>query len=125
MILQKNRPNNIDNLVINADLSKPVVEQLTGITVLNAEIFRFSDPTKFSDIIIGIDTDLYLDMLLDIKKLDKEEGSSMFFATSIEDDYNRIVKESEEKMYLRFNDGMLTKLDKDFNEQIIRESYYE
>ncbi len=125
MILQKNRPNNIDNLVINADLSKPVVEQLTGITVLNAEIFRFSDPTKFSDIIIGIDTDLYLDMLLDIKKIDKEEGSSMFFATSIEDDYNRIVKESEEKMYLRFNDGMLTKLDKDFNEQIIRESYYE
>lgn len=125
MILQKNRPNNIDNLVINADLSKPVVEQLTDITVLNAEIFRFSDPTKFSDIIIGIDTDLYLDMLLDIKKLDKEEGSSMFFATSIEDDYNRIVKESEEKMYLRFNDGMLTKLDKDFNEQIIRESYYE
>jgi hypothetical protein len=125
MILQKNRPNNIDNLVINADLSKPVVEHLTGITVLNAEIFRFSDPTKFSDIIIGIDTDLYLDMLLDIKKLDKEEGSSMFFATSIEDDYNRIVKESEEKMYLRFNDGMLTKLDKDFNEQIIRESYYE
>lgn len=125
MILQKNRPNNIDNLVINADLSKPVVEQLTGITVLNAEIFRFSDPTKFSDIIIGIDTDLYLDMLLDIKKLDKEEGSSMFFATSIEDDYSRIVKESEEKMYLRFNDGMLTKLDKDFNEQIIRESYYE
>jgi hypothetical protein len=125
MILQKNRPNNIDNLVINADLSKPVVEQLAGITVLRAEIFRFSDPTKFSDIIIGIDTDLYLDMLLDIKKLDKEEGSSLFFATSIEDDYNRIVKESEQKMYLRFNDGMLTKLDKDFNEQIIRESYYE
>lgn len=125
MILQKNRPNNIDNLVINADLSKPVVEQLDGITVLRAEIFRFSDPTKFSDIIIGIDTDLYLDMLLDIKKLDKEEGSSLFFATSIEDDYNRIVKESEQKMYLRFNDGMLTKLDKDFNEQIIRESYYE
>jgi hypothetical protein len=125
MILQKNRPNNIDNLVINADLSKPVVEQLTGITVLRAEIFRFSDPTKFSDIIIGVDTDLYLDMLLDIGKLEKEEGSSLFFATSIEDDYNRIVKESEEKMYLRFNDGMLTKLDKDFNEQIIRESYYE
>ena len=125
MILQKNRPNNIDNLVINADLSKTVVEQLAGITVLRAEIFRFSDPTKFSDIIIGVDTDLYLDMLLDIGKLEKEEGSSLFFATSIEDDYNRIVKESEEKMYLRFNDGMLTKLDKDFNEQIIRESYYE
>jgi hypothetical protein len=125
MILQKNRPNNIDNLVINADLSKPVVEQLAGITVLRAEIFRFSDPTKFSDIIIGVDTDLYLDMLLDIGKLEKEEGSSLFFATSIEDDYNRIVKESEQKMYLRFNDGMLTKLDKDFNEQIIRESYYE
>lgn len=125
MILQKDRPNKIENLVINADLLKPVVKQLKSITALRAEVFRYNDPTKFSDIIIGIDTDLYLDMLLDIEKIDNKDGLSIFFATSIEDEYDKIVKESEDKTYLVFNDGMLTTLDEEFNEQIIREKYYE
>lgn len=125
MILQKDRPNKIENLVINADFSKPVVKQLKNITVVRAEVFRYNDPTKFSDIIIGINTDLYLDMLLDIKKIDNKDGLSIFFATSIEDEYEKVVKESENKEYLVFNDGMLTTLDEEFNEEIIRESYYE
>jgi hypothetical protein len=125
MILQKDRPNKIENLVINADLSKPVYKQLNKITVLRAEVFKYKDPTKFSDIIIGIDTDLYLDILLDIGKIEDKDDLSIFFATSIEDDYDNVVKESESKTYLMFNDGMLTVLDKEFNEQIIRESYYE
>lgn len=125
MILQKDRPNKIENLVINADFSNPVVKQLRNITVVRAEIFRYSDPTKFSDIIIGINTDLYLDMLLDIKKIKDKENLSIFFATSIEDDYEKVVRESESKEYLVFNDGMLTTLDEEFNEEIIREKYYE
>jgi hypothetical protein len=125
MILQKDRPNKIENLVINADLSKPVYKQLNKITALRAEVFKYKDPTKFSDIIIGIDTDLYLDILLDIGKIEDKDDLSIFFATSIEDDYDNVVKESENKKYLMFNDGMLTVLDKEFNEQIIRESYYE
>lgn len=125
MILQKDRPNKIENLVINADFSNPVVKQLRNITVVRAEIFRYSDPTKFSDIIIGINTDLYLDMLLDIKKIKDKENLSIFFATSIEDDYEKVVRESESKEYLVFSDGMLTTLDKEFNEEIIREKYYE
>jgi hypothetical protein len=125
MILQKDRPNKIENLVINADFSKPVVKQLKNITAVRAEVFRYNDPTKFSDIIIGINTDLYLDMLLDIKKIDNKDGLSIFFATSIEDEYEKVVKESENKEYLVFNDGMLTTLDEEFNEEIIRESYYE
>lgn len=125
MILQKDRPNKIENLVINADFSKPVVKQLRNITAVRAEVFRYNDPTKFSDIIIGINTDLYLDMLLDIKKIDNKDGLSIFFATSIEDEYEKVVKESENKEYLVFNDGMLTTLDEEFNEEIIRESYYE
>jgi len=99
--------------------------QLNKITVLRAEVFKYKDPTKFSDIIIGIDTDLYLDILLDIGKIEDKDDLSIFFATSIEDDYDNVVKESESKTYLMFNDGMLTVLDKEFNEQIIRESYYE
>jgi len=125
MILQKDRPNKIENLVINADFSKPVVKQLKNITAVRAEVFRYNDPTKFSDIIIGINTDLYLDMLLDIKKINNKDGLSIFFATSIEDEYEKVVKESENKEYLVFNDGMLTTLDEEFNEEIIRESYYE
>lgn len=125
MILQKDRPNKIENLVINADFSKPVVKQLKNITAVRAEVFRYNDQTKFSDIIIGINTDLYLDMLLDIKKIDNKDGLSIFFATSIEDEYEKVVKESENKEYLVFNDGMLTTLDEEFNEEIIRESYYE
>lgn len=125
MILQKDKPNKIENLVINADFSKPVVKQLKNITAVRAEVFRYNDPTKFSDIIIGINTDLYLDMLLDIKKIDNKDGLSIFFATSIEDEYEKVVKESENKEYLVFNDGMLTTLDEEFNEEIIRESYYE
>lgn len=125
MILQKDRPNKIENLVINADFSKPVVKQLKNITAVRAEVFRYNDPTKFSDIIIGINTDLYLDMLLDIKKIDNKDVLSIFFATSIEDEYEKVVKESENKEYLVFNDGMLTTLDEEFNEEIIRESYYE
>lgn len=125
MILQKDKPNKIENLVINADFSNPVVKQLRNITVVMAEIFRYSDPTKFSDIIIGINTDLYLDMLLDIKKIKDKENLSIFFATSIEDDYEKVVRESESKEYLVFNDGMLTTLDEEFNEEIIREKYYE
>ena len=125
MILQKDRPNKIENLVINADFSKPVVKQLKNITAVRAEVFRYNDPTKFSDIIIGINTDLYLDMLLDIKKIENKDGLSIFFATSIEDEYEKVVKESENKEYLVFNDGMLTTLDEEFNEEIIRESYYE
>lgn len=125
MILQKDKPNKIENLVINADFSNPVVKQLRNITVVRAEIFRYSDPTKFSDIIIGINTDLYLDMLLDIKKIKDKENLSIFFATSIEDDYEKVVRESESKEYLVFSDGMLTTLDKEFNEEIIREKYYE
>lgn len=125
MILQKDRPNKIENLVINADFSNPVVKQLRNITVVRAEIFRYSDPTKFSDIIIGINTDLYLDMLLDINKIKDKENLSIFFATSIEDDYEKVVRESESKEYLVFSDGMLTTLDKEFNEEIIREKYYE
>lgn len=125
MILQKDRPNKIENLVINADFSKPVVKQLKNITAVRAEVFRYNDPTKFSDIIIGINTDLYLDMLLDIKKIGNKDGLSIFFATSIEDEYEKVVKESENKEYLVFNDGMLTTLDEEFNEEIIRESYYE
>lgn len=125
MILQKDRPNKIENLVINADFSNPVVKQLKNITAVRAEVFRYNDPTKFSDIIIGINTDLYLDMLLDIKKIDNKDGLSIFFATSIEDEYEKVVKESENKKYLVFNDGMLTALDEEFNEEIIRESYYE
>lgn len=125
MILQKDRPNKIENLVINADFSNPVVKQLRNITVVRAEIFRYSDPTKFSDIIIGINTDLYLDMLLDIKKIKDKENLSIFFATSIEDDYEKVVRESESKEYLVFSDGMLTTLDEEFNEEIIREKYYE
>lgn len=125
MILQKDRPNKIENLVINADFSKPVVKQLKNITAVRAEVFRYNDPTKFSDIIIGINTDLYLDMLLDIKKIYNKDGLSIFFATSIEDEYEKVVKESENKEYLVFNDGMLTTLDEEFNEEIIRESYYE
>lgn len=125
MILQKDRPNKIENLVINADFSNPVVKQLRNITVVRAEIFRYSDLTKFSDIIIGINTDLYLDMLLDIKKIKDKENLSIFFATSIEDDYEKVVRESESKEYLVFSDGMLTTLDKEFNEEIIREKYYE
>ena len=125
MILQKDRPNKIENLVINADFSKPVVKQLKNITAVRAEVFRYNDPTKFSDIIIGINTDLYLDMLIDIKKIDNKDGLSIFFATSIEDEYEKVVKESENKEYLVFNDGMLTTLDEEFNEEIIRESYYE
>ena len=125
MILQKDRPNKIENLVINADFSKPVVKQLKNITAVRAEVFRYNDPTKFSDIIIGINTDLYLDMLLDIKKIDNKDGLSIFFATSIEDEYEKVVKKSENKEYLVFNDGMLTTLDEEFNEEIIRESYYE
>ena len=125
MILQRDRPNKIENLVINADFSKPVVKQLKNITAVRAEVFRYNDPTKFSDIIIGINTDLYLDMLLDIKKIDNKDVLSIFFATSIEDEYEKVVKESENKEYLVFNDGMLTTLDEEFNEEIIRESYYE
>lgn len=125
MILQKDRPNKIENLVINADFSNPVVKQLKNITAVRAEVFRYNDPTKFSDIIIGINTDLYLDMLLDIKKIGNKDGLSIFFATSIEDEYEKVVKESENKEYLVFNDGMLTTLDEEFNEEIIRESYYE
>lgn len=125
MILQKDKPNKIENLVINADFSNPVVKQLRNITVVRAEVFRYSDPTKFSDIIIGINTDLYLDMLLDIKKIKDKSDLSIFFATSIEDDYNKVVDESNNKQYLVFNDGMLSTIDKEFNEQIIRESYYE
>jgi hypothetical protein len=64
-------------------------------------------------------------MLLDIKKIDNKDGLSIFFATSIEDEYEKVVKESENKEYLVFNDGMLTTLDEEFNEEIIRESYYE
>lgn len=125
MILQKDRPNKIENLVINADLLKPVVGQLNNITVLNAELFRYIDPNKFSNIIIGIDTDLYLDMLLDIKKIKDSKDLSIFFATSIEDNYSKVVNDSENKNYLVFSDGMLSTLDKDFNENTIRESYYE
>lgn len=125
MILQKDKPNKIENLVINADFSNPVVKQLRNITVVRAEVFRYSDPTKFSDIIIGINTDLYLDMLLDINKIKDKSDLSIFFATSIEDDYNKVVDESNNKQYLVFNDGMLSTIDKEFNEQIIRESYYE
>lgn len=125
MILQKDNQNKIENLVINADLLKPVRKQLNRITALNAEVFRYNDPTKFSDIVIGIDTDLYLDMLLDIEKIDNKEDLSIFFATSIEGNYNEVVKDSDEKRYLYFQDGMLTTLDKDFNEEIIREKYYE
>ena len=64
-------------------------------------------------------------MLLDIKKIKDKSDLSIFFATSIEDDYNKVVDESNNKQYLVFNDGMLSTIDKEFNEQIIRESYYE
>ncbi len=125
MILQKSNPNNTENLIINADLSKPVVSQLNNVTALRAEVFRHKDIKKFSDIIIGIDTDLYLDMLIDINKINDKEDLSIFFATSIEDNYDRVVNSSNNKQYLMFFDGMLTTLDKDFNEEIIKESYYE
>ena len=125
MIIKTDKQNRIENLVINADLSLPVVSQLENITVIKAEVFKFRDPTKFSDIILGLNTDFYLDMLVDISKLENKESLDIFFATSIEDDYNKVVDESNNKQYLVFNDGILSTIDKEFNEQIIRESYYE
>lgn len=123
--LQKDNPNKIENLVINVDLSKKPIGQLDGTTVLSAEVFRFNDPTKFSDIILGVHTDLYLDMLLDIMNIKQRDELSVYFSVSVEDNYDRVVRASENKEYLMFFDGMLSTLDKDFNEKIIRESYYE
>lgn len=123
--LQKDNPNKIENLVINVDLSKKPIGQLDNTTVLSAEVFRFNDPTKFSDIILGVHTDLYLDMLLDIMNIKQRDELSVYFSVSVEDNYDRVVRASENKEYLMFFDGMLSTLDKDFNEKIIRESYYE
>lgn len=123
--LQKDNPNKIENLVINVDLSKKPIGQLDSTTVLSAEVFRFNDPTKFSDIILGVHTDLYLDMLLDIMNIKQRDELSVYFSVSVEDNYDRVVRASENKEYLMFFDGMLSTLDKDFNEKIIRESYYE
>lgn len=123
--LQKDNPNKIENLVINVDLSKKPIGQLDNTTALSAEVFRFNDPTKFSDIILGVHTDLYLDMLLDIMNIKQRDELSVYFSVSVEDNYDRVVRASENKEYLMFFDGMLSTLDKDFNEKIIRESYYE
>ena len=115
-----------NKLIINADLSQKPVTQVKNITVLNAEVFKHGMHKNYSDILIGLDTDLYLDMLIDIRDDKSEEELKFYFATTINSNYNKVVKGSNTGIdHLLFNDGMLCTLDKDFNHNIIRENYYE
>jgi hypothetical protein len=127
MIRSKDREerDEIENLIVNADLNTMPVGQLKKTTVLNAEVFKHKDNTKFSSILIGIDTDLYLDMLLDIKKISDSSKLSFHFTSNIQDVYDRVVKASNKKEYLYFSDGMLCSMDEDFNLETIKENYYE
>jgi hypothetical protein len=124
MIRKKDTQKNdkIENLIINADLSIKPVTQLENITVLRAEIFKYADNKNSTDLVIGIDTDLYLDMMIDIQKQDKK---SFHFTTSVQYSYNEVIEKFKNNDNLYFSDGMLCSIDDDFNLEIIREKYYE
>lgn len=124
MIRNKDTQKNdkIENLIINADLSNKPITQLENITVLRAEIFKHTDNKNFTDLVIGIDTNLYLDMLIDIKNKDKR---SYHFTTGIQYSYDEVIEKFKNNDNLYFSDGMLCSMDEDFNLEIIREKYYE
>lgn len=114
--------NRVEELIINSDIHKDVLGQVDSSTILKADIFKNKDKNKFASIKIGVDTDFFLDMLLDANE-NNNKDISYYFTQLIKDNYDSIVYNSDNGDFLFFNDGMLCALDEEFNEKIIKETY--
>lgn len=114
--------NRVEELIINSDIHKDVIGQVDSSTILKADIFKNKDKNKFASIKIGVDTDFFLDMLLDANG-NNNKDISYYFTQLIKDNYDSIVYNSDNGDFLFFNDGMLCALDEEFNEKIIKETY--
>jgi len=112
----------VEELIINSDIHIDVIGQVDSSTILKADIFKNKDKNKFASIKIGVNTDLFLDMLLDADK-NNNKDLNYYFTQCIKDNYDSIVYNSDNGDFLFFNDGMLCALDEEFNEKIIKETY--
>ena len=124
MIFSRLNKNNKENIVVNANLKqKPIGQIGHSITVLSGEMFKFDDNKQLAVISIGIDTNVYLDMLLDLKDIKDDKSLSPFFLANIKDDFDKIVTEQDDDYYMYLDDGILCVITDKYNQEIIKESY--
>jgi hypothetical protein len=80
-----------EHIIITADLKLLPIEVTNNSIVLNGEVFKYKNSDIEKKIKLHFDYDLYLDILLDIKKYKRRKH--LYFTTSTYNKFSKISKD--------------------------------
>lgn len=95
-----------ENLVISFYLGEPPVGNDRNDVLLKCELYRSDDVDDCIETVLSIDSDLYLDLLIEKGKYNG--SGDVYFSSNIIDDFYKISRELKEKTKrLVITDGVL------------------
>ncbi len=114
----KNRSNNTakENIVISFELAvEPIYQIDHHTTVVDCEMFKYSNPNEIFLTTCNIDTDLYLDILLAKKELQTNKVKDFHFSSSLIENYETLVMNiNNNQETLVVSQGLLTGFSDDY-----------
>lgn len=110
-----------EHLVINANLNYKPIGQQDGYIVLDAELFKFEDFKESTSVLLGLETDFYLDLLTEKNKVEDDDSDIIFCATILDSFDDLKLKTNRDNKAITVNSGVLAKFDEYNNFSTIKE----
>lgn len=109
-----------ENLIVNFNMDDKPIAQQDGFVVFDAEMFKYLDYKESTSVLLGLESDFYLDLLLELKKYKGDDD--VIFCANILDNFEELKKKiNVDNAAITVGSGVLASFDDENNFTVIKE----